>query len=556
MKYLNKIKQFIVTHKTLSVIILIIILIASYYGYKKLTNKTGEVRYVTAQAEKATVIATITATGQVSVSNQIDLKPKASGEITYLPVENGQKINSGALVAKIDSTDTQKTIRDAEANLAAAKLSLEKLKIQNSAENMNADLAKSYEDGFNTVSNVFLDLPTIMAGLDDMFYDTNNASGAQYTIDWYAGQVGQTDSDKAITYKKDVNDTYSAALKAFKTNFSNYKNASRNSNSTTTEALILETYNTTKTIADAIKTSSNYIDFVKGSIETNNFNIPTIITTHQTTLNSYTSKTNSHLLNLLSITTNIKNYKDAFLNSDLDVQSSLLSVQQKENALQDAKDNLADYYIYAPFGGTISNVAINKGDSISSGTTIATLITNKQIAELSLNEVDVAKVSTGQKATLTFDAIPDLTISGKVAEINTIGTVSSGVVNYTVKISFDTSDVRVKPGMSVNATIITNIKQDVLAIANSAIKTQNGTTSVETFDTTLTNPTAGIQGSRSLVLPTKKTVITGISNDSITEIVSGLTEGDIIVIKTINGTTVTTKATNTKSILGGMGGGH
>ncbi|MEI7765287.1 MAG: HlyD family efflux transporter periplasmic adaptor subunit [bacterium] len=552
----NKIKQFIIDHKTASVIVLIIILIIGYWTYGKLTSTTGEVRYVTAQAEKATIIATITGTGQVSSSTQIDIKPKASGEIIYLPVQSGQKVGSGTLIAKIDTKDAQKTIRDAETSLESAKLSLEKLKIQDSADNMNADLAKSYDDGFNTVSNVFLDMPTIMTGLNDMLYKTNNSSNGQWSVDWYANEVVQKDSDDALAYKKKVNDSYALALKAFNATFDDYKKASRNSDNATIEALIRETYNTTKIVADSIKVTSNYIDFVKSSMSTNNFTIPQIFTTHQASLNNYTSETNSHLLTLLSITTSIKNYKDAFLNSDLDVQSSQLSVKQRENGLQDAKDNLANYYIYTPFGGTLSNVAVKKTDSVSSGTTIATLITDKQLAELSLNEVDIAKISTGQKATLTFDAIPDLTISGKVAEIDSIGTVSSGVVNYTVKISFDTSDIRVKPGMSVNATIITDIKQDVLTVPNSAIKTQNGSSYVETFDTALADPATGVQGSPSLTLPNKKTVTTGISNDTVTEITSGLNEGDIAVAKTITGVTATAKATSTKSILGGMGGGH
>ena len=228
----------------------------------------------------------------------------------------------------------------------------------------------------------------------------------------------------------------------------------------------------------------------------------------------------------------------------------MLSVKQKENALQDAKDNLSDYYVYAPFSGTLSNVALKKTDQASSGTAIATLITDKQIAELSLNEVDIAKISVGQKATLTFDAVPDLTIAGKVAEIDSVGTVSSGVVNYKVKISFGTNDARVKPGMSVNATIITNVKQNILTVLNSAVKTQNNASYVETFNVELPTATAGIQGSISLIPPTKTTVEIGIANDTNTEIISGLKEGDIVVTKIITGTT--TKAT--PSILNTMGG--
>ena len=90
---------------------------------------------------------------------------------------------------------------------------------------------------------------------------------------------------------------------------------------------------------------------------------------------------------------------------------------------------------------------------------------------------------------------------------------------------------------------------------NGAIKTQNGTSYVETFSTALATPLTGVQGSISLTPPTKTTVEIGIANDTNTEIISGLNEGDIIVTKTITGSATTTKTTSTKSILGGMGGG-
>ncbi|MEI8174755.1 MAG: hypothetical protein WCG28_02270, partial [bacterium] len=79
--FLNKIKQFIATHKTVSIITLIIVAYVGYWGYGKITSTAGETRYVTTKAEKGTIIEAITGTGQVSASNQIDLKPKASGEI-------------------------------------------------------------------------------------------------------------------------------------------------------------------------------------------------------------------------------------------------------------------------------------------------------------------------------------------------------------------------------------------------------------------------------------------------------------------------------------------
>jgi HlyD family secretion protein len=538
-----KIKSYIIAHKIISTVLLIIIILVGYWSYGKITSTAGDTRYITAKVEKGTIIASISGSGQVSSLNQIDIKAKVSGDVVYLSAQNGQKIGTGGLIAQLDNTDAQKSVRDAEINLGSAQISLEKLKIQNSDENMNADLAKAYDDGFNTVSNVFLDLPGIMTGLNDMFFKSSAGTQQQWNIDWYEGQVSSGDHDQAGILKQNFIDSYRKAKIAYDANLEKYKVVSRISDGATIETLILQTYDDVKLISDAIKNANNYIDFVNSSIQKNNADIPALITTHKTSLNSYTSKTNIHLVNLLGGTTSIKSYQDAFPNSDLDIQSAELSVKQKENSLQDAKDKLADYFIRAPFAGTITIVNIKKGNTVSTSTVVATLITKTQLAEISFNEVDVAKIKIGQKATLTFDAVPDLTISGIVANIDTVGTISQGVVTYIVKISFDTQDERIKPSMSVSAAVITDIKQDVLVVPNSSLKSQGGISYVENFDAPLAPPTAGAIGSIAKIAPNKIPVEVGLSNDSQSEIISGIKEGDEIVTRTILPTAATTTAT-------------
>jgi RND family efflux transporter MFP subunit len=266
------------------------------------------------------------------------------------------------------------------------------------------------------------------------------------------------------------------------------------------------------------------------------------------------------LQNLLSIETEIQSSKDSFTSSDLNTQSAQIAIKQAQNSLTDAEQNLSYYHIQAPFAGVIASVPVIKGSTVGSGTTLAAIITTKEIAVVSLNEVDVAKIALGEKATLTFDAIPNLTIAGQVVEIDSVGTVSQGVVNYNVQISFDaTNNDGVKPGMSVNAAIITKVAQNVLMVPNSAVKTQNGASYVQMFDTALPTPLPGVQGSPSSVPPRNQPVEIGLSNSTSTEITSGLNEGDLVVTKTI--TSSTTATATAPSILGtggstrGVGGG-
>jgi len=300
--------------------------------------------------------------------------------------------------------------------------------------------------------------------------------------------------------------------------------------------------------------------------------VSSTVTSQQASLNSYLGTVNGHLSSLLSLINTIQSDKNTITAANrtiaektgslanlkeppdaLDVRSAQPTIQQKKDALTDAKEKLANYYIRAPFDGTITNVDAKRGDSVSSGTALATLLTEKKIAEVSLNEVDVAQVKVGQKATLIFDAIPDLSISGEVAEIDSIGTVSQGVVSYTVKIGFDTQDERVKPSMSVTAAIITKAKTDVLTVSNAAIKSSGDSYYVEILDNISADQENKMSGITSLTPPRQVAVQVGLTDDSLTEITSGAKEGDRVVTQTSASTnTSATKTTTSSSSNGGI----
>lgn len=565
----------ILRRKILAGIIALTLIVGGYFVYKKIFGTGNAIRYITAQVHKGTLIVSISGSGQVSASNQVDLKPKASGDIIYVGVKNGQEVEVGTLIAELDARDAQKAVRDAEVNLTSARLALEKLKkpadelslLQ--AENMLAqakeskqkaedDLKKAYEDGFNTVANAFLDLPSIMSGLNDMLFTNSLGISSQWNIDYYADAVKSYDL-KALQYKNDTSASYQTARQKYDKNFVDYKSVNRFSETNAIESLIDETYNTTKGIAGSVKDANNLIQFYQDKLAEQSLKPQAMAATHLASLNIYTGKTNTLLINLLSITRTIQSSKEAILNAErtisekteslsklksgpdeFDIKSQELSLKQRENSLLDAEEKLADYFIRAPFSGTIAQLEAKKGDSVSPSTILGTLITKQKIAEISLNEVDIAQIKNGQKVTLTFDAVPTLTISGEVAEVDAIGTVAQGVVTYKMKIAFDTQDERVKTAMSVSAAIITEVKSDVLLVPNSAVKSQGNNRFVEvpaeSFQVQSSLNPGGVTLSQP---PNRQTVETGVSNDEFTEIISGLKEGDIVVASIINPQTKT-----------------
>jgi len=590
---IQKILNYLIKHKIIIGLIIVILAVGGYFIVKSLTGKTTETKYVIAAVEKGTLITSVSGTGQISVTNQVDVKAKASGDLYKLAIVNGQEVKSGDILAQINASDALKTVRDAKSNLDSAKLSLEKLKkpadqlsilqaenalaqAQETKQKAEDDLQKAYDNGFNTVANAFLDLPDIITGLNDALFGSELGGNGQWNLDYYANAV-PFDEAKIYEYKDLTLKSYQKARADYDQNFSDYKSVSRLSERTVIESIIEETYNTTKDISEAIKDINNYIQFYEDALARHSQKPASYATTQLATLNTYTGKTNTHLVNLLDIKNTIQTDKTTIIDSDrsiaektqsladlkagadpLDIKSQELTVQQRQNSLWDAQEKLADYTVRAPFDGIIATVAVEKGDSISSGTSIATLITKQKTAEISLNEVDVAKIKVGQKATLTFDAVPDLSISGEVAEIDTLGTVSQGVVTYTVKILFDTQDERAKPGMSVSATIITESKPDVLLIANSALKTFGTTSYVEMPNETISadslNNKSGITLKNALI---QQPIEIGVANDSQTEITSGLKEGDKIIIQTIkaNSQTTSSQSQNNSFRMPGLGGG-
>ncbi len=571
-------------HKVLASVFMAGIALLGYLAYSAFSGDSDAVRYVVATAKKETIVTSISGSGQVSAQNQIDIKSRVAGEIVALPFPEGSKVHAGDAIARIDASDAAKAVRDASVSLDSARLSLQKLeqpsdelslaqaenslaRASTSRQNALDSLEKAYSDSFNDVADAFLDLPGVVSGLHDLLYTPNNQLGGQNVnnIDFYSSSATVFDP-RGTSFGTDADKKYKIAKSMYDKSFADYKALDRSASESELEDMVTRTYETALAISDAVKSANNLIQFYEDQMTVHSQKIPALANTQLSTLSGYTGIVNGHLTELLSIATTIKNSKSTIIDTErtireseksyakliagtdpLDLASARLTVTTRQNALRDAEESLADYMIRAPFDGTLAKVSVKRYDTASNGTTIGTIIGSSRIAEISLNEVDAAKVAVGDKATLTFDAIDDLTLTGKVASVDTIGTISQGVVTYSVRIAFDADDARIRSGMSVNASIIIDMKADALAVPNSAVKTDGNTRYVEVFDPPLA--ITGNQGTPSLTAPRRATVTLGTSNDTSTEIASGIDEGTQVVTRTIAPSSGTSQSA--PSILGG-----
>jgi RND family efflux transporter MFP subunit len=530
-----------------------------YWGWGVLTPASTQVRYVMGNVATGTIVASLQESGQVASNNTLSITPQASGQILYIGVKPGDRVAQGTLVAEIDPTNAQKALRDAQANLASAQLSLQKLQepaTPLSLSQAQNSLATAYSNSGSDLASTFLDLPSVMTGLADVNFGFETNKAQQWNIDWYDNAAAKYDQVDAQTYRDAAYAAYNAAKASYDQTFADYQAVNiATADATTTVRMLDETYKTLVVVQGAVKATNTLIQFYSDKMTEQNATPAAIASTQISTLAGYTSKLSTHTSTLFNDSSSITNDKLSLEQLQqgadaIDLASAQLNVQKAQNAVTDARATLDECYVRAPFAGTIGSVSASAYAQASAGTTLATLITSQQYAQLSVNEVDAAKLALGQHATLTFDAIPSLTLTGTVASIDQVGAVSQGVVSYTVKIGFDSQDQRIKPGMTTNAAIETGVATDALVVPQAAVKAQGGQSYVLAFSPAISQAdiaAAGSQGVLTTQTPVQLPVTTGLSDNTNIQILSGLAAGEQVVVGTRSGAAKTTTTTTSSS---------
>jgi hypothetical protein len=223
--------------------------------------------------------------------------------------------------------------------------------------------------------------------------------------------------------------------------------------------------------------------------------------------------------------TTLRSAASAVANIPLNLQSAQVSVDNANNAVVTASSNLDSAVLTAPSAGVVASIANQVGEFVSGGNTNSAFIvlTNTQSLVLhgTVGEADVAKLKLGQVANLTVDALSGQKMTGRVTSLDPVATIQSGVPVYGIDIAVDVPGSGIKAGMSASASVILASKQNVLTVPNTAIRTLNGQRGVQVLK----------DGE---VVDTVATF--GLANDTVTEVVSGVSEGDIVVIPTVKAT--------------------
>lgn len=203
-----------------------------------------------------------------------------------------------------------------------------------------------------------------------------------------------------------------------------------------------------------------------------------------------------------------------------DLQIAQGQLEQAKISLQQAQYNLRNAQIIAPFDGTVTQVNIDNFYTASASTQAIQLSDlSKLQVTVNMAEVDIGKVKVGQDVHITFDALSDRpALTGKVEQIALVGVSQQGVVNYPVVVTLTDPDPSlIKTGMTANVAIVVDKREDVLLVPNRAIRNQGRQRFVQ-----VQTPLGQIQ----------TPVQIGLQNDNQSEVMSGLKEGDVVVINT------------------------
>ncbi len=438
----------------------------------------------TAAVITRTAVTTIESSGAIEPQQQASLTWKSSGTVAAINVQVGDTVQAGDELFTIDPGTAAATLAQAQADLLTAQNALDDL-LNPSAEATALSIANAEKAVVDAQANI----ETAQEALDnltavDLDYYQDQVTAAQEAlvtaqqnaektnIGNLASAVTQAENDletktnalsdaqtaqaqcpdcttvfvNALGRKmklSDVQDQYDAAVIALRLAQLNYEQALNTSDDTVTTAED-NLADAQANLADAQARNGN-----PDAIELAKRQAALVVA--QATLIDAQEK-----LAQLKVGADPDDVADA---------------QTRINIAQVKLDALDVQTLTAPFGGEVLAVNVQIGDPATQGQVALVLANRSQLhVEVGVDEGDVSQISVGDPVTLTVDALPDLTLAGRVASIQTFGETVQGLVRYTVRVDLAENDPALYLNMTANAAIVTNVQAAALAVPLDAVQ--------------------------------------------------------------------------------------
>ena len=525
----------------------------------------------TATVVSATVSSTVTASGSVESAGDINLAFTTPGIVTSIEVAAGDSVNQGQVLATINQITATQQLAAAQATLSQALSSAStssssvanaqvQLKLTSDAAAASNDSLKAAvlqaRSNLSAAEKLWTDACVIpddatcpnASAAEAIRSAQNGVKSAQINYDAAvtvaanaatAYDLAVNQAAESLTQTKAVGSTTCTAYGASSVNCASATSTTLSAQHAYDSAVATQTQSkqadsqTVQKSAMALSTAN--VTLRKAIADQSKLGSDSVRTASQALTNAVNAQEKGKIANAQSVQsaqnllTNAQAATSTLGAGDTAATPTVAqaAVDSAKAAVAVAQRALADTTLVAPVAGTIGSVNITAGEISTSGATtsggsaaITVIPDGLFTVSADFAETDAAQVTEGDLAAVTFPAISGALTTGVVLAVDPMATTSasSSLVVFSVKVSMDSVPAGVQPGMSASISITTDEVSDVLAVPQSAIATIGEVSTVEVLQPDNTSLTAE--------------VTLGLKGDSLTEITSGVTAGQILVIPT------------------------
>jgi len=561
---------------------LVVVLLSAYF-YGNYRKQNAPVTYDTVKAERGNLIQTVDATGKIESLNDLSLRFELGGTLDVVKVKEGDVVRAGDLLASLRLAEYNAAVAQASANLnqKLAGATLEERDYYKAAMDMAAaGLEQSKVDTANAVSSAEANLQTARNNLklaeggenSQIVFNAYETAIATLQSSFSVLANGLTESDNILGIDNAfANDSFESALSVLDSSkkvaaADNYFDA-REANSaaqtasqhltpmsshTDIDSAILKMENAFLEMNQLLVSVSEVLDKTLPVANLTQTGLEAKKSTIDATRNSVNAGYSTLLTKKQSIA-DAKNSYNTFIVAYNKAASDLAAAQATAVATVAAKQaafeqsvanwkgktvaprsvdvayfraalaqaiaNRDKAIIKAPIDGVVTKVNLKKGEMVSMSDPVIEMLAPRYEVNVDIPETDVPKLTVDDAVNITLDAFgEDTKFTGKITSIEPASTDIQDVVYYKVRVSLDDTTQPIKPGMTANVTIQTASADNVLFVPTRAVRTN--TDGVGKYVRVLA---AGKEQEKTVQIGLK-------ADDGKTEIVSGLNEGDDVIV--------------------------
>lgn len=456
-----------------------------------------------ATAERGTVRVTVDGSGSLAPLREVPVSTKSGGRVTEVLVEEGDVVRAGDVLARLDATDAQSALEQAQLQVRQAEITL-------TSARMSLDDLTGWAPDADAVALAEASLAAAQA-------DYNRARAlAGHTGDQLtAARVKLTQAERELA---DAEEAYRSAFDPGR----EWELSDRR------RQPILE--NEREVATNRLTNARESLEIAQA-----NYNLEAAGVSDATLRGAWSQVVNAQ--NALRREQTAPT-ADEIARAQLQVDQADLSLADARLRLASAQRTLDETELVAPVDGTVTQFTLDGGQWVPGGQTVAVLADlGTLVVEIGLDESDIAQVAVGQAAIVTLDAFPGEELAGRVEHVAPTAEIQSGVALYRVTVVLDPVTLPVRAGMTANVEIVTGSAQDALIVPLKAVRSVDGRTFVLRRLRTGEAPANGAGGPEGTETApaapigfVQEPVALGLTSDTYAEILSGLEEGDVVSV--------------------------